>query len=75
MAMLAWTVEIFVDSSWVADGFELTDERMHDIMTDHLAYAHGDEIECKVFSKPSSNRIAKLQGYSSAADKKKRGEA
>jgi len=58
-----WTVEISVAQLWVADGFDLTNRRAHDIMTSHLGYAEGSEIKTRVLEKPSDEAVAKAQGY------------
>ena len=63
-----WVVEIEVDEVWVADGFNLTEDRMHDIMCDALPFAYGFEIDTKVLDAPSNKRIAKAQGYKSVKD-------
>lgn len=59
----SWTVEIAMDELWVADGFDLTDQGMHDIMTSHFGHVHGHEVKCKVLKRPADEVIAKLQGY------------
>ena len=63
MAMLRWTVEFAVDSSWVADGFDLTDERAKEMLAGDLRYAYGHELRAKVLKYPSAERVARLQGY------------
>lgn len=67
MAMLRWTVEFAVDSSWVADGFDLTDERAKEMLAYDLRYAYGHELGAKVIKYPSAERVARLQGYSDKA--------
>ena len=64
MAMLRWTVEFAVDESWVADGFDLTDERAKEMLATDLGYAYGHELGAKVLKYPSAERVARLQGYS-----------
>ena len=63
MAMLRWTVEFAVDSSWVADGFDLTDERAKEMLNGDLRYAYGHELSAKVIKYPRAERVARLQGY------------
>lgn len=60
-----WTLEIEVHKMWVADGFDLTDGRVHDIMTQHLGYAAGHEVKGRVLSRPPDEAIAEAQGYGS----------
>lgn len=68
MPKLTWTVEIAVDETWIADGFDLTDKRAQDIMERALPYARGDEIACRVTSRPDDEAIATLQGYRSVEE-------
>lgn len=63
MAMLKWTVEFAVDSSWVADGFDLTDERAKEMLANDLRYAYGHEFKAKVVKYAPAEKVAKLQGY------------
>ena len=66
MSKLRWTVEFAVDSSWVADGFNFTDERAKRMLNYDLSGAYGHEIGAKILSAPDPLKIAKLQGYESA---------
>lgn len=60
--MQKWTVEFWVDDSWVEDGFDLTDERALDMLSNDLGYATiGTELDVKVISKPSKTAIQQLQ--------------
>lgn len=68
MSKQKWTVEIEVDDTWVADGFDLTTERMHDIMTRAMSFAYSEEIACKVIARPDDEVIATLQGYPTVAE-------
>lgn len=63
MSMLKWTVEFSVDASWVADGFDLTDERAKGMLASDLRYAYGHELGAKVTKYPSAIRVAKLWGH------------
>jgi hypothetical protein len=76
---LKWIVEFEVDESWVADGFELTNERASDMMSEALPYAYGPEHSARVLHAPEPDLIATIQGYKSAADRaerdKRRGHA
>ena len=63
---LKWTVEFAVDSSWVADGFDLTDERAKEMLANDLRYAFGHELGAKVLKYPPAVKVARLQGYDSA---------
>lgn len=63
MKKFKWVVEFTVDESWVADGFELTDERAHRMLAYDLRFANNDEIKAKVLKTPKKKDIEKAQGY------------
>jgi hypothetical protein len=63
-----WVVEIEVDPSWVADGFDMNDERAHSMLAKALPYAYNHELKARVLRAPSADRIARQQGYKSARD-------
>ena len=66
-----WTVEFEVAECWVADGFNLTDERALYMLAHDLGWANiSTELAAKVVSSPSAERIAKAQGYRNAAHMK-----
>jgi hypothetical protein len=58
-----WVVEFAIDSSWVADGFEIDDERAHEMLAKAVPYAFNTEIEAKVISAPTREHVARVQGY------------
>lgn len=60
-----WTVEIEIADTWVADGVDLTSERMHDLICHAFPYAYGHELKAKTIKAPSDESIAKEQGYAS----------
>ena len=63
MVKLKWVVEFGVDESWVADGFDLTDDRALDMLSHDLCYANiGTELSARVIKRPSKVTIEKLQG-------------
>ena len=72
MAKFKWTVEFTVDETWVADGFDLTDERAHAMLNEDLRFAHSHELKAKVIKAPTALEVAKAQGFkdpvSGAAD-------
>lgn len=65
-----WTVKIRVNAVWVADGFNLTEERLHNILAHHLNYAYGHEFGGEIIKAPKPDDIAREQGYKSAKDSK-----
>lgn len=58
-----WEAEIFVHKTWVEDGFNLTDERLTEIMMRALPHATGNEVKCQVLSAPDPKSIRAAQGY------------
>lgn len=58
-----WTVEIQVEKSWVADGFELDKEKAHEMLTKILPSAYNTELKARVLTKPDKKMIRKVQGY------------
>lgn len=63
-----WTVELQVHESWVADGFDLTDDRAHDMLAanvhgDNYLYGTYNDLKAKVLKSPSVKSIRKVQGY------------
>jgi hypothetical protein len=71
MKFFKWTVEIEVSETWVEDGFDLTDDRAHSIMTHALPHAYGHEIRCKVVAHPPDQDVASAQGYKFVNDYRK----
>lgn len=68
MKFYKWVVEFQVADTWVADGFDLTDERAHDMLASDLSYAYGHELKAKVIRAPSAAAIAKEQGCATTAE-------
>ena len=61
---LKWTVEFEIDIAWIADGFDLDDERALDMLSHYLSLADiGEELSAKVIKAPDPKIIRKLQGY------------
>jgi hypothetical protein len=58
-----WTVEFTVDETWVADGFELTQERALEMLAKDLSYAYEHELGARIVSEPDQKAIRKAQGY------------
>lgn len=63
-----WILEIEVDRTWVADGFNMTDQRAQDMLSEHLSYAHQSEIGARVLSAPDPRDIRSAQGYQDEDD-------
>lgn len=65
-----WTIEIEVAAEWVADGIDLTSERMQRIMCERaFPYLKASEITCRTIAAPNPEDIAREQGYSSADER------
>lgn len=63
MRKFKWTVEFEVDEIWVADGFDLDDERALSMLNNDLRFASTQELGAKVIKSPDSSEIRKAQGY------------
>jgi hypothetical protein len=64
MTIFKWTVEFEISESWIADGFNLSDEKAKSMLATCLPYAYGHEIYAKVVKAPSEKSIRMVQGYS-----------
>jgi hypothetical protein len=60
-----WTIEIEISETWVEDGFDVTDDRLHNLLMKALPWASGDEVAGRVLTRPSDERVAKAMGYPS----------
>lgn len=67
MKKFKWVVEFTVDETWVADGFDLTEERAHEMIQNDLRYSYSTETSAKVITAPDPKLIAKAQGYTTHA--------
>lgn len=63
MKTFRWVAEIEISEVWVADGFELSAELLHDILWRHLGYAHPEEIATSILEAPAQADIRRAQGY------------
>lgn len=61
MPKLKWTVEFEVADNWVADGFELDDDRALEMIATELGWASTSELGAKVIAKPNQETIRGLQ--------------
>lgn len=66
MKTYKWIVTFEIDETWVADGFEMTDERAHEMIQNALPFATPDEVGAKVTKAPMQTAIRKAQGYEAA---------
>lgn len=58
-----WVVEIDVAPIWVADGFDLTNDRLRRMLARELPHARGDEIVGSVLASPDPQQIRCEQGH------------
>lgn len=63
MKTFKWVVEITVDETWVADGFDLTAERVEAMIGSDLRFANENEYGAKILKAPKKKDIEKAQGY------------
>lgn len=57
-----WLVEIEIDETWVADGFDLTPLRMKEMLERALPDSTSAETRCRILSAPERQAIAVAQG-------------
>jgi len=62
-----WIVEIEIHPRWVADGFDLSEERVLDMLTSRgqLDHAYPHEYEAHIVKAPDPEEIKAEQGYDS----------
>ena len=58
-----WTVKIHISPIWVADGFDLDNDRLQDMLMSELNCATDSEVSGEVISAPDSKQIRVEQGY------------
>jgi hypothetical protein len=61
-----WTITFEIDAIWVADGFDMTNDRAKDMIERELAFSRNDETRVKVLKAPSAKAILREQGYTEA---------
>ena len=65
MKTFKWVVEFEVTEDWVADGFDISQDRATDMMANALPYASGAEFKATVVKAPEPKLIRQTQGYTS----------
>lgn len=63
MKTFKWVVEFEVTETWVADGFDITNQKAMGMMEDALPFASGAEFKATVLKAPDPKLIRKTQGY------------
>jgi hypothetical protein len=62
-----WTVEIQVHETWVEDGADFTDNRLHDMLVRRFGWATGNELRARVLTRPDDAAVATAMGYPTVA--------
>ena len=57
-----WTIEIEIAECWVADGADLTDDQVQDMIETRFGFATSDEVKARVIKAPPKAAIRKAQG-------------
>jgi hypothetical protein len=65
MKKYTWTLTVTMDETWVEDGFDLTDRRADEMVQAAYPHVNGNEVTCKVISRPPDAEVAKAMGYQS----------
>ena len=68
MQRYVWTVEIAIDPQWVADGIDLTSERMQDLLERAFPYLRSSEVRARTIAAPDPDEIALEQGRARIAN-------
>ena len=63
MKIFKWVVEFEVTEAWVADGFNLSEEKAKNMLANCLPFAYGTELSAKIKKAPSEKSIRLMQGY------------
>ena len=63
MKTFKWVVEFEVTENWVEDGFNMSEKRALNMLSNALPYAYESELSAKVIKSPSQKLIRKTQGY------------
>lgn len=67
MAKLTWTIELGIEDTWIADGFDLKTEddieALKEAIQHRLPWAYGHEISLRVLRAPADEKVKKLQGF------------
>jgi len=63
MKTFKWVVEFEVTETWVADGFNITNQKAIGMIEEALPFASGAEFKATVLKAPDPKLIRKTQGY------------
>ncbi len=57
-----WTVNIYVAPKWVADGFNLTEDKLNELLMKGYGWMTGDEVNGEIVRAPDKRQISTEQG-------------
>ena len=61
MAMLKWVVEFSIDESWIADGFDLTEERAKEMIANEIGWSYSFETSARIVKRPDVAILKRIQ--------------
>lgn len=61
MKNLKWTLELSVDPKWIADGFDVTPEKMDEVLGLLLPHATEGEMSLRVVKCPTKEQYEKAE--------------
>lgn len=63
-----WILQVGIHKTWVADGVDFTDKKLHDILTHAFKHAYGHELSGSVLGRPPDKVVAEAMGFKSVKD-------
>jgi hypothetical protein len=63
-----WTVKIRIAPAAVADGFNLTQEKLYCALLRGYPYLRGDFLDVEIVATPGDDKIAREMGYPDSND-------
>lgn len=61
-----WVLRVGIHKTWVEDGADFTDDRVHAMLANTFVYAHGGELKGTVLARPRDTDVAAMMGYKTA---------
>lgn len=58
-----WVVEIEVNETWVADGFEIDADMIQEMIQERIGYSYEQETRARIVKAPDPRAIRVAQGY------------
>lgn len=63
-----WVLQVGIHETWVEDGADFTDDKVHSMLAHHFRHAYGHELKGKVLSRPSNDAVAEVMGFKTVAE-------